>query len=272
MKRVLVTYGDEKYDKAKRMLVSTAKKIKYFDQIFDFSPSDIDSEFKKEYAQILNIKRGNGLWLWKPYFISTVLNKLNEGDILFYCDSGAIFLRNPIALENEFQSIFVSEIPLIEKQFTKDSVFSTLNCSDEIKNSNQIIATYLIIKKNSESLRIINEWFDLCKKIELLSPSNQKEKEYFISHREDQSLLSVICKINNIHVFYDITQRNNLPYTYWNDKYLFNISQSNLKKRKPIIFLHKIASPNWLKLILLWLRQIFDNYYIKYFKINRKKR
>ena len=41
-------------------------------------------------TDIINIKRGGGLWSWKPDVVYTTLNKMNENDILVYCDSGCV--------------------------------------------------------------------------------------------------------------------------------------------------------------------------------------
>jgi len=43
------------------------------DEYYNYGPNDIDNEFKKKNIEILSQKRGNGYWLWKPYFILVFL-------------------------------------------------------------------------------------------------------------------------------------------------------------------------------------------------------
>lgn len=268
MKKNFITYSNHKYENTKQYLIKSAKKMKYFDVIKSFGPEDIDSDFKEKYKKILSVERGNGLWLWKPYFIKKEYDKLENGDILFYCDSGAFFINSPKKIEKEIEDIYVSKIPLIEEQFTKNDVFEKLNCSEKIKKSNQIIATYIILKKTPKTTKILDEWFELCKNYDLISPENGKKGDYFISHREDQSLLSIVCKENGIYGYADITQRGWLQYTYWNDGYVFK--KVNFKKRKNILFLHKLPKINVYISLKMFVRQIQTNF-TKYIKVKRNK-
>ena len=51
-------------------------------------------DFYNKYKQILDLPRGGGYWIWKPYFIKTYLDKLNDNDILVYIDSGCTINKN----------------------------------------------------------------------------------------------------------------------------------------------------------------------------------
>lgn len=257
--KVLVTYSNEKYESARNFLVNSAKNISYFDKVFDFGPDDIDPIYIKEHENIFNIERGNGLWLWKPYFINRVFKNLEEGDLLFYCDAGAFFINSPKAIEDSFEDIFVTDIPLIEKQFTKKSVLEKLNVLKEDTESNQIIATYFVVRKTKLSNKIIEEWKLLCEDINLLSPNDEiPEDACFISHREDQSLLSLICKKYRVRVFGDISHRRILNYTYWNKRYIFRIKKYS-ENKNIILLLHKLPSVSNYKIMKLLLKQLIHH-------------
>lgn len=95
------------------------------------------------------------------------------------------------------------DIPLLESCFTKPECFNIMECETEnIKFSNQIIATYFIIKVCDKSRRFVKEWLDYCCQEKLLSPAGLKKNETptnymgsnFVSHREDQSIFSLLCK------------------------------------------------------------------------------
>lgn len=257
---ILISYADEKYRKAQVLNTWTGKHIARFDKIYEFGPNDVDSEYRKNHKEIFAIQRGNGLWLWKPYFINKVLNGANDGDIVFYCDSGAIFTRGiePIIniLEKEF--IFVVDCPLLEVNFTKSECFKKMDCENEkIVFSNQILATYLAIRCCPESRALVGEWLKWCEDYEMLAPRDNPHVEtdsplQFISHREDQSILSLLCKKNGITPHKDISQRGEQPYTYYNSLYAFD-APSHEDEYRPILFLHKCPELKIINLIKYYI-------------------
>ena len=85
-----VTCADERYQKAMKYNARTARKKGGVDRVYMYSVSDIDPEFREKNRHILSQPRGNGYWLWKPYFIARTLRLLQEGDYLVYCDAGFI--------------------------------------------------------------------------------------------------------------------------------------------------------------------------------------
>lgn len=200
---VLIVYSDKKFERAKQFCALTGRHIARFDKVIKYSPEDIDPDFTKENEKILAQKRGAGLWLWKPYFIKKTLEVVNTGDYVFYADSGSFFLRNCKNIINTIDEthVWCYDLPFLEKQFTKKKVFQALGCdTSEYRESCQICATLLCLKKSDFSLSLVNDWLDLCKNEELLGPANDSENEdnLFISHREDQSILSLLLKKRNI--------------------------------------------------------------------------
>ena len=213
----LVTYADDLYKKAQRLCAYTGKKVAKFDAIFEFGPNDIDCNFRKDNEEILSYRRGNGLWLWKPYFILKALNDLQDGDILFYADSGVLFVRNfkKIFAQIESSEIWVTDLPLLEYQFTKNEVMTRMD-ADDIGITRQISASFIGIKKNERTVHFIENWLELCKDKKLLSPdiSADKERKDFNQHREDQSILSLLCKKNGIKAYMDISEYGIYPDMY----------------------------------------------------------
>lgn len=106
---ILINYADAKYERSRWWNSFTGKYIAKFDKIYEFHPNDIDTEFSQQYQDILSYKRGNGLWLWKPYFIHRVMQECADGDIIFYCDAGAIFKRGIQAVKD----ILIQESPFL---------------------------------------------------------------------------------------------------------------------------------------------------------------
>lgn len=143
-------YANKKYEHSRWWNSFTGRYIAKFDKIYEFSPNDIDTDFLQQHQNILSYKRGNGLWLWKPYFIHRVITECLDNDIIFYCDSGAIFKRGiqPIKdILTHKSPFFVCDIPLIEENFTKPICFKKLNCdNDAIKKQIKLLLLFLHLR------------------------------------------------------------------------------------------------------------------------------
>ena len=84
--KILINYADKQYEPARKWNTLTGRYIARFDKVYEYTPNDIDQSFAKLHHDILSQKRGNGLWLWKPYFVNKALSDCSDGDIIFYCD------------------------------------------------------------------------------------------------------------------------------------------------------------------------------------------
>lgn len=254
--KILINYADKQYEPARKWNTLTGKYITKFDKIYEFSPKDIDESFTERYYDILSQKRGNGLWLWKPYFINKVLSNCNNGDIIFYCDAGSFFIRGIkeiLATISEKHPLFVCDIPLLESCFTKPLCFEKMELTEEkYKMSNQIIATYFCFLVTPVTRIFMEEWLLLCCDFELLSPAGLGKldiitkdfKELFVTHREDQSIFSLLCKKYEITPHRDISQRDLYPKTYKSPFYTYKEPVHTNDKYKPIVFLHKSPKLN----------------------------
>ena len=94
--KILINYADKQYEPARKWNTLTGRYIARFDKVYEYTPNDIDQSFAKLHHDILSQKRGNGLWLWKPYFVNKALSDCSDGDIIFYCDSGSFFIGRGI--------------------------------------------------------------------------------------------------------------------------------------------------------------------------------
>ena len=217
MKKILLNFADEKFRKAQKWNSFTGKLIGSFDSVIECSPEDIDEQFRQENEHILAVKRGAGAWLWKPYFILRYLKTLDENDILFYSDAGAVFCRNTSHLIESMkeQDIWVSDIPLVEAQWTKPSVFTAMDAdSKDIKETAQIQAPFIIVRKTQFAITFLEQWLNYCCNSDLLLPDQQPDTSVCIAHREDQSILSVLCKKWGIQPHQDPTQFSKMPDVY----------------------------------------------------------
>ena len=194
------------------------KKFNIFDNIFGFNDDILkqDKIFWQKHGHFLESnRRGYGYWLWKSYLVNKIINKMNDGDILLYCDTGCEFnINGKNRLEEYLEIVKNSESGILtfylkypEYEWTKNDLFENLNCSDEIKNSKQNMATIFFIKKCANSVEFLKKWYETCCNYNLIndSPSISSNHPEFKEHRHDQSVLSCLCKIYNSEKISDET-------------------------------------------------------------------
>jgi len=244
---ILINYADKKYRPTQKFNSWTGKYIAKFDKVIEFTDSDIDKNFFFSNEKILSDKRGNGLWLWKPYFVLKALMQVDYGDVVFYCDAGSFFIRNIKNIINTMgkSDIWISELPLLEKQFTKMDTFILMECmTDNYLETNQIQAGFIAVRKSENSLKFVEEWLNYCSQYEIISASENKlgvnNDISFVAHREDQSVLSLVSKKFKIIPHSDPTQYGRLPIMYNNNsKYIYSPSKVEKREYPTCIILHR---------------------------------
>jgi len=278
-----INYADSNFERNRGYNTKTAYSKGKVDKVIEYSPENIDEDFKKKYANIFSYKRGNGLWLWKPYFILKTLYKIKDGDYLFYCDSGAIFVNKVKylvdVLKNNNQSVMLFETSLLSRQFTKKESFYLMDFNEF--NHNQILSGYILIKKNANSVQFVHEWLDFMCDERILSYKHFlkeiEEFKDFVSHREDQSVLDILARKKRIPVYRDPSDYGDRPWQYASKHWTFaektynnspypKILISN-RKSNPIIYKYKEK----IKTILNHLNIYTKKYYFKKYNINPLK-
>lgn len=257
--RILINYADSVYHQAQRLNSWTGKHIAHFDEVYECGPQDIDETFRSEHQDIFSYKRGNGLWLWKSYLLDKIISESNDGDYIYYIDSGAFFIRNPKIIERYITSenpIFVTDIPLIESNWTKPKCFDLMG-GEKFKSTNQIQGGIIIFEINQFTRKFFRKYFEISRSTDLLIPEglkkNEKPKRDFgdtlVSHREDQSILSLLCKINGIKAHRDITQRWKQEFSFYNPNYRFKPVSHPDDNYLTILYLHKMPNFSFRNLI-----------------------
>ncbi|WXT99920.1 MAG: hypothetical protein Ctma_0626 [Catillopecten margaritatus gill symbiont] len=216
-----INYSDKSFKKQQKFAIFMAKLVGNFDEVTAYGPQDTDKIFYKENEVILRQPRGGGYWLWKTYFINKKIQEINNGDYLFYCDSGAFFLKSVDILIKELekydQDIMGFEVPLIEKQWTKKELFINMGCdNDFFKESNQIMGGYVLVKKTKKSVDFFKQHLQYsCNEINITDKYNDiNQSKYFIDHRHDQSIFSLLYKKYKLRPFKEPTQFGDNPWCY----------------------------------------------------------
>lgn len=207
----LITYGNFRYEESKKRLCSEAEETGWFDSITSYGPEDLDNNFKISFENILNQDRGGGYWIWKPYLIKKQLEKINDNDVLIYLDSGCSINKNgkkrldeyiEILKNGDYGCISFQMNHLLEKTWTTKEIFKQFNVEEdgEIANAGQIVSGIQIIIKNPKSIKLVNTWNETLYENPLLFTDHYRDQHsYFIENRHDQSVFSVIRKINSMN-------------------------------------------------------------------------
>ena len=181
-----ITYADNNYktEMETNLAQINISKIGY-------TRNDIDSEFMEKNKRIFSERKGGGYWLWKPYFI---LKALRENDVVVYCDAGSRLQNINQLLQNEY-TIF--EVDEKEIKYTKRDLIKYLNAENFI-NSAPICATAMILRK--QHIPLVEKWLEIASDYHLLTDEKSILEEYpeFKEHKHDQSIFSLLCKINGL--------------------------------------------------------------------------
>ena len=209
-----ITYSNELYDNPKKWNLKSALE-NGADVAIGYSPTDIDNEFYSKNKKILDCVRGNGYWLWKPYFILKKIQEMNYGDYLVYADAGSVYVNNINILLKKMEAnndeIMVFDQPYFEREWTKRDALILMDCDkEEYCNSHQIMATFIVLKKSDRIVRFIEEWLAYCEDERIITDNaNIMGKENypeFIENRYDQSVLSLLAKKRGLRVYDNPTQ------------------------------------------------------------------
>jgi hypothetical protein len=235
-----ITYGDDGFAETKKRLVNQAESLGWFDTITAYGPEDLDNDFKEKFKSVLELPRGGGYWIWKPYVIHKHLEKVKDSDIVIYVDAGCYINPNGHKRFKEYIELLEDgnasnsgcisfEMPHhAEDKWTIKEIFEYLNIhkdSRDIRDSGQFIATVRIFKKNANSMNIVSTWLNTLHQNPLLFTDHYNKNEQcerFIDNRHDQSVLSVICKLYKTIVLEDETyfeegfgSERSLRYPFW---------------------------------------------------------
>lgn len=206
MKKYHINYANGRYLKAQEYCSQSAKAVG-FDEVLSFSINDIDRDFLEKNIKILSQPRGAGFWIWKPYFIKKTLEKMNDGDLLVYSDSGSYYQQSTQPLidliQKEKTGVLSFELKgLLEKTYTKRDTFALMGLDEpKYSESSQREATYIWLIKNEFTVNLIDEYLEFAQDERIITdlPSQNQNFPEFQDHRHDQSIWSLLCKK------YDIT-------------------------------------------------------------------
>ncbi len=242
-KVVLLNYANNVFKKSQKLNSKTAKYIGLFDEIRSYNPKDIDLNFRKINKKILSQKRGNGYWLWKPYFIKKVLDELNFGEFLFYCDSGSYFtnsIRDLVDLSIATkQDIIPFELTHLEGEWTKRDAFVFMDCdSERFYSTYQRLGGFVLIRKSKLSIEFVDEWLNYAQDERILTDINNQcgldNYSDFKEHRHDQSVFSLLTKKYKLKAYRDPSQFGDILFQSYSESTYDTFVHLTRKRNFPI--------------------------------------
>lgn len=178
----------------------------FFDDVRLFTEKDFEKEYIEKYKDYY--RERFGYWIWKPYWIYKQLQTLNDGDVLVYLDAGCEVNRNGKKrfleylkmLDDSPLGILAFRTGALEKNFSKGDLldFFSVRNSETIIDTPQIMATLMMIRKDERTLAFTQKWSSVAHEHFNLvdcSPSVSPDIDGFIQNRSDQSIFSIMCKL-----------------------------------------------------------------------------
>jgi hypothetical protein len=221
-KHYFLVYDDEtgKYDL--ETLLQSVRTHSSF-EIVVFKKSEMAPAFLEQYKDIFALERGGGYWLWKPYIIKTMLERIEEGSLLFYMDSSYTFIKKFETFLNyaDTHDVLVwknkpkgSVYPM--KQWCKRDVMDHYLDSAQDGNMEVCWAGAMLLKNTLYTRSMVDKWFTMCCNAHHLtdSPSVNPNSSDFIEHRHDQTMLTIALFLYMVPLHFfgtDILKNNRDP-------------------------------------------------------------
>ena len=165
---------------------------------------DIDKDFYLSNRTTLRQQRGDGYWLWKPYFINRWMLIVPDGNYIVYSDAGVEFV-NDIShiIEKMDEDIFFFGNNYNHADWCKRDVVDTILPGYEIDRPDytrsffdlkQIQASVIFFKVNQRTREFVKEWLLYCQMPGFVDDSPSKLPNYptFAEHRHDQAVLTCL--------------------------------------------------------------------------------
>uniref|UniRef100_A0A7S3LTD8 Nucleotide-diphospho-sugar transferase domain-containing protein n=1 Tax=Aplanochytrium stocchinoi TaxID=215587 RepID=A0A7S3LTD8_9STRA len=211
-----VSYGDARFRKSRLRIFSEAKSSGYFDYGVVFTPEGLPDELVQNenplIREILRQHRGGGYWVWKMFIIKWILEVADEGDFVFYADSGCTIRTNDAAVRrfDDYKKILTEskygvlsfQLKFPEQLYTTSKIFEHFDVpiDSPIRKSGQFMATVVGLRKGPHQRKIFDMYFEALYTdphliTDAYNADAKRKFKDFRDNRHDQSVLSVIRKL-----------------------------------------------------------------------------
>lgn len=211
------SFASSNYIDSLERIRNEAIQTNWFKNVNCLTEKDLDPDFVCRTTELLRFDvRGYGYWIWKPQVVLQTLLMMKEGDVLLYIDAGCHLnskgyqqfqhYLNSMYISSEDFLVFGSQRGTLERQYTKGDIlhhFKVENTSS-ICNTGQIHATAFFVRKSANSVSIIQQWKSVMLNNKRLIDDSISVVENafdFVENRHDQSIFSILMKLNHAKKF-----------------------------------------------------------------------
>lgn len=219
----LTNLSNRLFDESRRRLNMSAGKFGIGNiRSYDFEEIR-NTSFYRDNKNILDLPRGMGYWLWKPFIIREALNAMKDGDIVIYADSGLEIIAPLTPLVDICSSsdpiLLFGNGVFLNSTWTKRDCFVLMDCDrEEYWKAPQCDAAICLFRRGEASLRFVESWLNYCCDPRIITDSpntcGRRDLPDFAEHRHDQSVLSLLAAKNRLTLFRMPTQFGN-HYKTW---------------------------------------------------------
>ena len=218
MKKILITFGDEKFTKSLKLLSESARDLGKVDAVLVYTQEWLkNTQFYKDNKFILTQPRGAGYWAWKPFIIKNAIQNYGSDDVIIYSDGGLQVIEDlsPLFDIADIHQKIIFKLPAQgvphhkSKQWIKGDCFEEMGCnSEEYWNADMTNGAISVWKATPSNSFLMDEWLKYAKMpnvitdMRSLAPSQPEFRE----HRHDQAILSNMRVKYGWELFRDPTQ------------------------------------------------------------------
>ena len=212
MKSLFLTFGDgsPEFKAAAMRLAEQATSIGVFSSVVSLNHEKLlkaSPQYKIAQSSIVKLDnyptyfRAAKAWIVQ----AGLLGKFGKFDLICYADSGCEILTNHVTrfvLKKTLRKAFLQgglaeQLPFPERNWTKKSTLDYFYPSEAVALSGQVQSTLSYWRVDSKNVELANQWCLLSDSTLDLwqNPKNMSaEEEYFVAHRHDQSIFSLLWK------------------------------------------------------------------------------
>lgn len=199
MKHIFITYGDSGFEIAKKKILKQAELTGEFDEIKGYGPEDLSDKLIQ--SELIKIKKGGGLWSWKPDVIYKTINDADDGDIIVYCDAGC--LLQPTKEWRKYWRKLEKHDIIAQRIFKRTDKWTRIEVLDYFKRNGffwkknfQYQAT-ILIKVSAFSRKFVSEWRELVLThpvfiMDVTKEEMPRQHSSLVENRHDQSIYSAL--------------------------------------------------------------------------------
>jgi len=165
--------------------------------------------FYSQHRATLEMERGAGYWLWKPFIMLQTLGEMQEGDCLLYSDAGIEIIADltpVVTTASEKRGVMLFRGNGECWEFTKRDCFFYLNVEEpRYYQAPMVDASFIVCIKTAQTSEFIAEWLECCSDPRVLADQpnlcGRPNLPGFKDHRHDQSILSLLAERRHFELF-----------------------------------------------------------------------